>query len=427
MADMQTYGHGDIQRYLQHKMTPQEMHDFEKALMNDPFLADALEGFSSGDVAVTEKHLSEIQNELTGEKQEGKVVALPLQKTTWRKVAAVVLVVAASGVLTYSLLTKSGAEKNITQQMAPAEVTEMAAKTDSIGPSEKPLAQVEILPKKELYDNQENTSPIVREEKEASGANMRAMSMQADSVALDMMEKNEETMSLTSKGANAVSGSNIPAASAASAVESKKITLPAAFQNEFKGRVINTNNQPLTAATISIPESNLGAIPDSTGHFTLKAKDSLVEIRVDALGYASKELTIKSNASVDVVLEERQELKSDVAEADVSEKKKRKMNARGLIENIAKVAEPEGGWKKFEQYVNRQIDSLKANDDDNHYSDDVELEFLIDEKGQPVAIKAHEKADRTTAEKAIQILTTGPKWKSNRNDKKVKVVIPFNK
>ncbi|MEJ7681369.1 MAG: hypothetical protein WKG06_26665 [Segetibacter sp.] len=53
-----------IQRYLQHKMTPQEMHDFEKALMNDPFLAEALEGFSSSDVAVAEKHLSEIESEL---------------------------------------------------------------------------------------------------------------------------------------------------------------------------------------------------------------------------------------------------------------------------------------------------------------------------------------------------------------------------
>ena len=45
MAETQPYGHLEIQRYLQHSMSPQEMHEFEKALMNDPFLADALEGF----------------------------------------------------------------------------------------------------------------------------------------------------------------------------------------------------------------------------------------------------------------------------------------------------------------------------------------------------------------------------------------------
>jgi hypothetical protein len=35
MAETHTYSHDDIQRYLQRKMSSQEMHDFERALMNE--------------------------------------------------------------------------------------------------------------------------------------------------------------------------------------------------------------------------------------------------------------------------------------------------------------------------------------------------------------------------------------------------------
>lgn len=38
MAETQTYSRTEIQRYLQHKMSAQEMYEFEKTLMNDPFL-----------------------------------------------------------------------------------------------------------------------------------------------------------------------------------------------------------------------------------------------------------------------------------------------------------------------------------------------------------------------------------------------------
>src|SRR5205085_4158645 len=92
MADLQTYGYVDILRYLQHRMSPQEMHDFEKALMNDPFLADALEGYSSGDQQLSERHLGVIEKELVQNKQEAKVVYLSGTKKEWWKAAAILII-----------------------------------------------------------------------------------------------------------------------------------------------------------------------------------------------------------------------------------------------------------------------------------------------------------------------------------------------
>jgi len=425
MAETQTYGHDEIQRYLQHKMTPQEMHDFEKALMNDPFLADALEGFSAGDVAVTERHLAEMENQLTGEKQKGKVVPLPVQKTAWWKVAAVILVVAGGGVLTYSSLTKKSIENRVAQHPDPAEAAKIVAKTDSIGPVEKPLAKVDILPEKKFFNRHKTGSPIIREEKPAAMANMQ---MKTDSPAIAMMDKRKENLALMNNNADVVSPINAHASSAAEfSLFSKKMTasldLP---QNKFKGKIVDMYNHPLAGAAISISQNNIKAIPDSNGNFSLKDKDSILQIMVSAANYLPKDVTIKSDSPANIVLNKASPSLSEVVVKMLTEKKK-ESGFKQLKEKTANDAEPIDGWKNFEQYVIRQTDSIKANDPAYRYNENIELEFSIDDTGRPFDIKAVQNTDSITAEKAAKILNNGPKWRNATKDKKVKVIIPFNR
>jgi hypothetical protein len=44
---MINYSAHDIERYLNRQMNAAEMHAFEKAMMDDPFLADAVDGYRS--------------------------------------------------------------------------------------------------------------------------------------------------------------------------------------------------------------------------------------------------------------------------------------------------------------------------------------------------------------------------------------------
>ncbi len=421
MADMQTYSHSDIDRYLQHNMSPQEMHDFEKALMNDPFLADALEGFSAGDAAVTEKHLSEIEREIIGAKQKVKVVPMQLQKTAWWKVAAVVLAVVSFGVLTYSLFTKKGAEKIVVQKMSPEKATQMAAKPDSLGPVEKPLAQVDVLPKKEIFKHKK-ASPLALKEKEVPIA---AMQMKADSPGAAVVDKSEKS-SLMNRNADVVSAFNTAAhTNAAGAMESKKMaTSQWVSEYVFEGRVADTTNQPLTGAIISVPQSNIKATVDSNGYFILKAKDSVLQINVSAIGYVPTQMRIKRHLLVNVVLDKSAPSLSELVVSDLVQKN-RKSSFGQLNKNTKVEAEPEGGWENFEQYLHRQTDSLKANDIANSFDEKIELEFSIDKEGRPTDIKVLVGAENLTAEKAIQILANGPKWKNKKKDEKVKIIMPF--
>ena len=92
------YSAKDIERYHAGEMSPAEMHALEKAAMNDPFLADALEGYvftsnAQGDLENIKKRLAE-------KSQNKKIV--PLFSQTWFRVAAVVMVLGVSGWLLFS-------------------------------------------------------------------------------------------------------------------------------------------------------------------------------------------------------------------------------------------------------------------------------------------------------------------------------------
>ena len=64
------YTAADFERYHAGKMSAAEMHALEKAAMEDPFLADALEGFVF--TPTPQNDLELIRTKLFGEKKEEK-------------------------------------------------------------------------------------------------------------------------------------------------------------------------------------------------------------------------------------------------------------------------------------------------------------------------------------------------------------------
>lgn len=106
------YTIADIKKYLAGALSPAEMHAMEKAALDDPFLADAMEGMQSlqnsgntsfdQDIAALRQRL---KNQTAG---KGRAVIF-FSNTRWWQVAAVVLVIVAIGV-TFPYLFKQ-AEK----------------------------------------------------------------------------------------------------------------------------------------------------------------------------------------------------------------------------------------------------------------------------------------------------------------------------
>jgi hypothetical protein len=95
MSNPKHYTAKDIERYHNGGMTAAEMHQLEKAALDDPMLADALEGyrFSKNPVAELAGLQSRLQQRISEEKKEQRIIFMQ----PWMRVAALLLFMAGAG------------------------------------------------------------------------------------------------------------------------------------------------------------------------------------------------------------------------------------------------------------------------------------------------------------------------------------------
>jgi len=416
MAEPFTYHHPDIQRYLQHKMSPQEMHEFEKALMNDPFLADAIEGFSAGDQVLAEIHLSSIETALNDKHEKARVVPIASQKATWWRVAAIVLVVIFAGALTYSVVNNRSSKES-SMAVATSETPAIIKQNDTISAADQPLASVQALPEKKIFED--HRAPVIRSEQQPSIADQPPPVKDEEQEDMAMTYEMEERAALTAASARMSKAKTNEAASATMLRQQSQAAQQA--QNEFKGKVADETGEPIPFASIRVDNGNTSTVSDAKGNFSLKAADSVVKVSVQSSGYAAATAEILSDKPANITLGTQQQSLSEVVIIGMATKKKRGVTAAQADSSLA--AEPAGGWKRFQQYLNHSVDSLKTTEDLEEVIEDIVLEFSIDNHGRPTDIKALKEANKIKSEKAIEILGKGPKWSTKKKDKKVKVII----
>ncbi len=107
----------DIEQYLLGKLSPAEMHELEKAAVQDPFLADAIEGYQSSDLLRAKEDLTKIQTRLLQEElEEPKTIPIASQKSNWWKIAAVIILLAGIGTLGWKFLISPNTKQELAKQ-----------------------------------------------------------------------------------------------------------------------------------------------------------------------------------------------------------------------------------------------------------------------------------------------------------------------
>src|SRR5216117_124873 len=69
------YSAADIEKYHRGLLSPKEMHEMEKAALDDPFLADALEGYGAVNVNAA-ADIEELEKKLEQRVSGGKVIRM---------------------------------------------------------------------------------------------------------------------------------------------------------------------------------------------------------------------------------------------------------------------------------------------------------------------------------------------------------------
>ena len=97
-----TYTVLDIEKYQKGLLSAKEMHELERAALDDPFLADALEGY--GSVAVdASADLLELEKKLEERVSEAKVIPITKRRGgfVWWRAAVAIVFIAGAGLFLY--------------------------------------------------------------------------------------------------------------------------------------------------------------------------------------------------------------------------------------------------------------------------------------------------------------------------------------
>jgi TonB family protein len=484
------YSLADIEKYLQGKMNATEMHELERAALQDAFLADAIEGYSEATNATSRKHLADIEQLLNGGKKEAKIVTIQTQSKKWWKVAASVIIIMGAGTITWLAMNKNNNESkqelalNTNAAVIKADSTkfqEGKKEVPSFKPEENIVAKEKqnkaLLNKSKENDIQqrerifaykaEHKSAQLNSETEAMkidsipasyfaslNGSVAANEKYADTILLQKRNTafsnrsfdakvNRDSVNFNNDVAKAITGrtAGVNVNAADKNITANNFISQPTLSNELRGRVMNSRSQPVGYSTINA--GNQYVVSDANGYFNFRSTDTAVNSTINSIGYGTENVQLSSNRNNVVILNESKESLAEVVTLNYASEKKEQSAAMktktvppAKPQTIDSLVTPIGGWDAFHDYVRNQIryeknidttyGNVKVTRLKGNDDDEVELEFLVDKEGTPTNIKVVKSANAEEDTKAIEVLKKGPRWTSKQKKAKGKVTIKFN-
>ncbi len=158
------YTRTDIEQYLQGRLSPAQMHAMEKAALQDPLLADAIEGYRGSDLSTAQVHLQDIQQQLLQQKDKQVIIVKGhfAAKRWWRAAAVVIVLAGIGGTGWYFMHNAANKEEIAIAPVASKPVPATPVTVDTIAAQPAPpapvLVQATPTDKKRLPAHNPNTT-----------------------------------------------------------------------------------------------------------------------------------------------------------------------------------------------------------------------------------------------------------------------------
>ncbi len=439
------YSLTDIEQYLQGNLSPAEMHEMEKAAVQDPFLADAMEGYQFTDLTKAQKDLADIRLELLKEDPEtAPVIQLTPQRKNWLRAAVIILLLTGSSTIAWFVFKSEPQKKEMVQQVKKDSVqtnTALGNQIDSVSESKKDLlatvppikkqASSKILLKeKTTSESTESASAIV------SSRDILAESRQdtlTDKIALQSSTAmNNPSVALMAK-VGGVSANNYKSELLSATLANTTITSVGSLQgitvadnisfgsgnatplNLLKGRVVDIHNKPIAFATVRADKNSLIAQTDSAGIFTLRVKDSIQKVNIKAIAFEETTAQLKASETNQITLKDASGTLDEVVVVGYQTQKKKDLT--GSIgsrkvspqPNIQPFFKPEIGWDSLMTYLRRKINYDKL---DKQIQGDITVKMTV-KKEKILDVEIVQSMNNSLNKKLAKALKNGPKWISS--------------
>jgi len=352
----------DFARYHTGAMLPDEMHALERAALEDPFLADALDGYKySKDY---EKELSEIRMRLDEKSKDQKVFTISsLSSGAWWKIAAMFILFAGVGYFFYASNSKKetsiAAKKNVEKKENTAMNSTVQNDTNA---AEGNIAFEKVLPGKDKNDRAKLTAPVIK-------PLQPHVKNSADEEVRIAKEKEFSAEHFEGQKENAVA-------------MSLGKTSPANLAHADSGQTSLLRSSDTTALVVAPATEYL---KDSANAIAMNKKSQALQ-EVTVVGYGTKRKKNIPGANSD-------KLEGKVSGVDIK----------------TSFPYPKDGKEKFDQYIKDNavpvLDSIGERIPSN-----ILLSFTLNKRGKPTHIKVIESSCKPCEKEATRLLKTGPDW-----------------
>lgn len=452
----------DIEQYFTGKLSAQQMYEMEKAALDDPFLAEAMEGYEVMKGKDWKNHLAIVRKQITEAGSEAKIIPMHRSNRNWWKAAAAVLVIGSGAVLTY-VLTKDNSAGKSSQPIAqtvPAADKDVVIKDNTVLSAETKNEQpaVAALPKKDtivsgnlVAQNQitvhpDNVSSYKPETKAVTAYDRISDKVSADSVKLKapvnplftnpasanssgvvanngLSSEKKETLYEVPKAKQNADNAGLFKSKNANAVAKKE----QAVNNYFNAQVVGADNSPLPFTNISVKSENFGTYADVKGTFRLFSADTVLNVEVRSVGYLPRTFSLRSNQSMNKIILTEDE--TAISEQTIIGRKDtelaRKSRRASVISDTMINVEPADGWDNYNTYVANNLvipeDQLKS-----EFHGEVELIFDVRANGTISNIRVNKSMGEAYDEAAKKLIRQGPQWRVKKGKKtSVKVKVQF--
>jgi cytoskeletal protein RodZ len=349
--------------------------------MEDPFLADALDGYDKSKGAHTDR-IAEMQ-----EKISRQVHRKNNAFRYWSIAASVLVVISIGG---YFLWEKNLTVENTVadkkavdvQQIPEETIASEFEKTDSVKlNSEALIAQneqkaIQFTPPIIVKD--EGVSEIAVKEHPVEQVDIADMQLQKVIVIVAEEEQPKEDVN---------NGST-----------------------KVRGKVVDENGEPVVGASVTLAGTTRGTVTNPDGSFEMPVNEKN-NISVSYLGYES--LTLPADTSKDMLIalnESNLALNEVTVVAFGKQKKESLVGAVSTVEPTAIIMpQPVHGKKAFNAYLKKSM--VRPTDEVwRGVKGKVELSFYIDKDGRPTGITVRKSLFPAADTEAIRLLNDGPDW-----------------
>lgn len=379
--------------YIRGLRKGKEAHRLEKESMQDPFLADAMDGYSQ----VEGNHEERI------EKLRMRVSAHSAKRRNsyaigW-SVAACLLI--GIGISTYFLLLKNsvGEDVFIVKEDMPSTEIIPAAPEDEV--ASLPTVKVSKDSVHEVTAKAADKKNIVAKTRTESVPEPKAAPVTVATV----IEETAQPQSISTK--------------------MKIIKVSALSSNLIKGKVTDDKGEPIIGATVYYKDTNIGTVTDYNGEFAIAKEKGNKKLIANFIGYNTVEIPVDTSRTMLIAMNEDKQKLNEVVAVGYGKRKKSTVAGSTVIsdkQTESLTPKPVIGMRQYRKYLkenlNRPTDESCAS-----IKGKVVLTFFVDSKGRPYQIEVKESLCESADKEAIRLIQEGPDW--TRGNQPVEMTIKF--